>query len=605
MAHWVDILEPTTGSAFIVGRVQEARGDDFFVTQPLQISQTFVNPRLPILNPTTPTPTDTRFIASQVLNWHWSAFFKPHLWGFFFSSDWGLAWQWFFLLNLLWLASFTFCRLLGNSPSNSSNLSTIFTCSSVFIGWTYNSALLIGAALASIQFFLKTFETNTVSKKFLSSFGFVYFSLAAFFYFYPPYLVSVSLAAAAISIYLIKLKGNLWGDKNRKLNLIPAFIILGIVGLYIYEVRDLIHIQRNTIYPGQRSNENHVFSLSYLFSGNFWLQFRTFWRGQVENTAEASRNFLFSIWLVPALLIFRKEHSKNNEWLCRFVIFLALLQIFFLSLASGLMPNFFQKLLLLNHVPGYRISLVLAFTDFLLIGAFCALNIKFRFEGTKKLLFFVPSLAVLIYFATTLFQDAQGKVSVFHFVFSLAMNVLFVIAFLNFQNRFLTFFAFFSFLHLGSQIPLSRSPVEKIEKTELVRWLRSENIKSNPNDVWVYAGQYPTAHLLKMLGFKVFGSVQQYPDLNWWKKFDPRLESEIFYNRYAHLGIEFDSSLAETQYKLLSPDAFTVRVNPNEPVLKELQINLLLRNEGCEIEMEGFKKTCGPSDYVLYRRIPN
>jgi hypothetical protein len=71
---------------------------------------------------------------------------------------------------------------------------------------------------------------------------------------------------------------------------------------------------------------------------------------------------------------------------------------------------------------------------------------------------------------------------------------------------------------------------------------------------------------------------QLYPDLNYWKFFDPSQKYKNIYNRYAHV-IYYPSDRLETEFNLVQNDVFVVQVNPcNKKLMRTVKVNYFIFN---------------------------
>ena len=88
--------------------------------------------------------------------------------------------------------------------------------------------------------------------------------------------------------------------------------------------------------------------------------------------------------------------------------------------------------------------------------------------------------------------------------------------------------------------------------------------------------------------------------LDRWKIFDKNGENEKIYNRYAHITINLTNE-NKIEFKLTSPDAFTVNLNIDELSKLDVKYILALRDlRGYSNDKKDLKKIYEYNNYEIY-----
>ena len=102
-----------------------------------------------------------------------------------------------------------------------------------------------------------------------------------------------------------------------------------------------------------------------------------------------------------------------------------------------------------------------------------------------------------------------------------------------------------------------------------------QSIISKEDSYWLVADSAYLQNFTMANGAKVLNAVNFYPDYGKWKKIDPKLKNDPYYNRYIHMNITLTTD--KTKFQLITPDSIQIQLNVND--LKKWHVKYLVTNE--------------------------
>lgn len=99
-------------------------------------------------------------------------------------------------------------------------------------------------------------------------------------------------------------------------------------------------------------------------------------------------------------------------------------------------------------------------------------------------------------------------------------------------------------------------------------------------------------------------SASPYPDVDSWLVLDPRREHEEVWNRYATVSFELGPKGSDPVFTLVTPDGFSVEVDPCDPRLERLGVDLFITENQVAQECATFiqEARLGASLFRIYER---
>lgn len=564
-------IDSTDGVIF--GTPLGIRSDEWLVSTPLLLSQ--ASKKFIVENRSIGVGKSTLVAHYQFPVYHYSNIFKPQNIGFFlFDIERGLSFLWGY--KIFGLIVSTFILLLIFSYNNfwiSASLSVIFYLSS-YIQWWFSVPVpeilvAVNSVVISFYFFIKS---NSFTKMMFYACGVVYFFINFTLMFYPPSQIVLGYFGLLCAFLILKesLKENI---KLQKFKIIISLISTCFLVLFFYkfyaEIKPVLDVILNTVYPGQRSVPGGNMPFYRFFSG-FYDIFYT--EGKFPrvfgNVCEAS-NFIY-LFPIVSLFSFFKQVEKKNRLVYELLPFLS----FFLFLSIWFFfgfPSFISKALLLNKVPVNRAFIGLGLVNIVGLARLLSYMDKNVFNSKLSKSTFLIGFICFISFG--LYMRNIDTFYSFGKIFGTALLFGGLILLLtSFRLKWGILLLFLLSLKSLTVNPISQG-FSWYFKKKISKYITRLDDK---NSLWLVSGNFVIPMYLKSLGFNVIGGISYIPDFQLMNILDPDQEAVSIYNRHAHSTFFLDFSLTKAKFSLLAPDSFAVYINPCSLKLREIGISYIV-----------------------------
>lgn len=568
-------IQPGDGSQYvapIAGQSRAIRSDEWMLGVPRFLSAEYSD--YGKYNQVVRAEKTTNLSASGLYRGY-SALAQPMDWGFYlFGSETGLSFRWCFKMVFGFLFSFEFCLILTRKKKMLSLLgASLIWFSSCNMWWSTMNWILAGeAALVFVWCFL---EEQDRRKRILWGLGLAVFASCFLVVdLYPAWQVPAGYLYLLILIWMIaehwqNIRGYGWKDWLLAVGCL-AFLC-SIAGVYLLNDMEYLTDIMNTKYPGHRvsyGGRSIQQLLGYL--PTFLLSLE-----QYANPSEAGRfvSFFPIPWLL-ALVVFVRSRKKD------LLTGLLLGGSTFLSLYCMVeLPEILAKVSLLTYSTPERTVLVLGFAQILLL-----LVTLSRFEEWEGLSLPVGICTVLL----------TGTVTVWYSKFSYAQYPRWI------------YFVFYGILVFGALLPIisrTRAYIRQWAMAGLSLLVMVTGLRVNPlmcgldaitskpaaeavaeiteqdhTGKWLAVENIAAGNFLIACGAPTVNSVNYIPNMELWKKLDPRGEKEEIYNRYAHILVFLTEE--ETEMELVQADLIHLKLSCED--LKKLGITYLFASRSLE-----------------------
>ena len=210
---------------------------------------------------------------------HFSAYFQPHLWGFFFLDiERGFSWFWNYGVISLLASTFLLCMLLTKNNFKLSIFGSLFLFFSSFIQWWFFATT--GVLISAFNFVMIASIYLVLSKKplliLLSALALVLFFVNfALCEVYPPFQVPLGLLliACIIGYYIQNAKKEIIAHHFTMRLIVSALCasaLMAFAFFFYLDLKDTIALTMKTAYPGHRLSTGGEFGIGQLFSGVLW-----------------------------------------------------------------------------------------------------------------------------------------------------------------------------------------------------------------------------------------------------------------------------------------------------------------------------------------------
>jgi hypothetical protein len=381
----------------VTGTPRAVRSDEFLLASPVQVGN--INKGFPSRTWVGLTDTDLNATSLGAPTASWLALVEPETWPLFaLDAEHGFAARWWMLPALALLGVYALLLVLRPKPALAATLAVVIGLSPLVAWWSNSPGPIVGFLAASAAALLLAVRARrrwaTVGLGLLAG----YAASAAFFAFYPPWLVSVGLVMAAVVIGELVRRRSPWRRALLAGGSALA-VLVPVVGLWWVQSADALAALTGTFYPGNRVSPsdggiasvlfatplNSVFSdhgdrivadpllnQSEVSSAWFPLPVLLLLVGFVAVTVVRARAVRRRAALDPAVYAAepdqgegRDEPGGARDW-ATFIAVTAVAALLLLWMFVPL-PPLVGRVTLLNRVPGYRATLALGVCTVLLV----------------------------------------------------------------------------------------------------------------------------------------------------------------------------------------------------------------------------------------------
>lgn len=586
----------------LLGKAREHRSDEWAVTTPLILSQSFnhFNYFSNILRGNASTDAFSLY-GLPVFNI--LEIFRPfHLGYIFLGFEMGLSFFWVARAVALFLITFEFGMILFNKNKRLSIIASFMISLSPLVGWWFatngTAEIFIYGELALILLY-KYLNTDNFKTRLLCLFLAMICAGGYVLILYPAFQIPMFFVFLMLAIYII------WENrKNTKISrkdiisiIVTILIFISLMTYFFIMSKDTIFTVSNTVYPGSRVETGGGALRKYIsYIDNIFLPYKE--KGLV--TYDCKEAVMFSLF--PLGLIFSIGLMIKNKKLDLFTIFLLIPYIITLMFCTFELPEWFAKITFLSYSTPQRAVIVLGFIDiFLLLRALSKEEKPSKIYITLITVFILSAILVLI--CKILNPDYIGKI---------LAGILFIMCFYLFLFAFqyntkygkylFTIGIIGTMLIAGATINPINSGMNVIKDSPILQ--AAKEINEKDNGIWLAdALPFPCQNYLEMAGCSIINATNIYPNLDLWKTLDKNNEYEEIYNRYAHVYMEVmnENDITE-KFILEGKDKIKVYITPEE--LEQMNIKYIFTvrvMEEFENENQNFELIYNEKNYHIYK----
>lgn len=556
MSSWFRELGETP-TVFEFGRSRDTRSDDWAVTAPIAVSQALqAHP----FARTTNLVGDGQYvvdftIAAPVRDAF--AFFRPQTWGYFVGADVGLAWAWWIKIALLfWGTYFALTEIFVVRRSSAAWGAASMVLLPFFQFWSFTTEPQLGLSLLAASAVPGLLTEPRPPWRVLRILGIAWLVAAsAICLLYPPFQVPwAHLTAVLVGSAFVRRPSWRGG-----LALGAAAALGGAVTIaYARAHADLIRVLSATAYPGQRLSWDGGGEWGRLFGAFRWFSLKEF-HASIGSVAETGTAFFWGLALACAAAATLPKFLRYGMT--------ALIAVWLVHYGPGWPHPAFAKLTGLSWVPPHRLlgAFAVVWTFLVTVAVDRHAQLQTRGRGWRLGL----SVAPLVAAAFILNGSVNRGNLAAGLVVAVVLNQLFA------RPSLRAFHAVYAAITLYFVLwynPLVVRPVAALRETPVAQALITA---STPESRWIAFGSPVTGDVFRLLGLRSLDGTHVYPQFNFWKTLDPSGESNLIYNRFAHVHFEVGAR-DELTLTNSATDAVLVRVHPDHPALARLGINRLL-----------------------------
>lgn len=572
IAEYDGYIEQSEGSQYsypVFGSSLPIRSDEWLVSLPRLLSAEYSN--YGEYNDIVRAKETTNLSASGLYR-SYSAFAQPAYWGYYlFGSEYGTSFMWCFNMVFGFFFSFELCLILSKKKPLLALLGGSFIWfSSYNMWWSTVSWILAGeAALVCFYYFL---VTQNRWKKIAFGFGTAVFAASFVINLYPAWQVPAGYVYLCILLWMLidnreVLKSYKWKDWG--IAVLCVGFMMSIIGIYFRnDVQYLTDIM-DTVYPGTRVSYGG-FTLNRLlgYISNFWMASNSY-----SNPSEAGCFMtLFPIPYMMALVVFFKNKKKDflTGALLSVATILGLYCLFPL-------PKVIAKVLILTYSYPERVADILGYIMVLLLVVVLG---RYEEKAKVKPVIAIGITSVVLAGTLAYTQITQSDYMDFKYyaVTTAAIFILFVPIIADVKQKYkeraivaasiimIVTGLMVNPLMCGLDAIYSRPVAKEVQKI----------VEEDPNAKWLSADQGGVAgNFLIACGAPTINSVNYVPNMELWKKLDPKGTKEEVYNRYAHIIVKIDDD--DTSMKLRQADVIDLKLSIND--LKKLDVTYVYTNK--------------------------
>jgi hypothetical protein len=582
-----------------MAKSQSIRSDEFAISTMWSLAQFSHQPKFPVHN-TNIGNGQNMLLVSWVPVLHPASIVRPVTWGYLlFGQQMGLAWLWwfspFFCFTTLYLAlELVFSKQRRFLPVMGAFW---FTASAYTMCWSNFPAYIVGFAAMGMVGAYHLLAARTLGRGFTAALIFGYATAGFVLQLYPPWMVPLAYAFAAMLVGVV-IRDQTWkGLSPRQMAVTgTAAIVVAVVlmAIFILAVYPELNALAHSAYPGRRRLNGGDYTLAQLFGAvyNYHTTRVAPLNSAAFNASESSGFILFLPTVLFAVVAMARVRRRMDVvgWLllglgiaqvlyCRFhfpqwladVLFWSYTQGFRSQIAIGLVSIVLSLYLLRPDPEARPLSRREWFTlaaVALATGAFY-LWIGVSLQHIRKL---IPRSEAL----------GDGNIPVAVQLVSVILVVqaaLLVWGKRRLSAALLTAELIFT---AGNFNPLSVafSPPDQSPLYKAIHDVVEDDRASGLDSLWLASGGPPEPLLgtvLSVMGARSLTGVQFHPQLSLWHRLDPAAVYETVYNRYGEIAY-FQLPLDDERIKFTNPSdgAFNLHSSPINPLLRALGVRYIV-----------------------------
>lgn len=584
----------------LANKPRAIRSDEWVVNTQMTIAQQ--NNNFSSINTHLGNGEDMDLIVDAPTDSIWQLF-KPHNIVFhILPLEYAFAFKWWFMGYLLILSSYFFVlRFLPNQKLIAALLALAFYFSP-FIQWWYQF-ITIAPIYYGLFIFLTTTRIYSIPPKnrralLLYTLLLVYLCVCFALVQYPAFQIATIFAVAPLTLAYTGRKNLL---SKRSWLIIAGFVLSGVIALtFLYGVRSELANISNSAYPGKRVVTSGGYDYSHLLASNVSPLFQSNTRaaqytiptsGAMNQSESSNFIFILPLLIAPLLYLIRKKESPARAYILAIITTFALLSLWMV------VPHLdgIGKILLLDKIPLQR--LLIAF-GILNLAAITILLRYWVYPVANKI---ALGLYIAVIFAVSVIVTLSIHLRFPLFIgikLSLLLSIVYpllaCLLLLGYKQLFaaglLTFTVastiFVNPLYQGLSVvtknPLSSS-IHELNSQNPGRWAFEDSSFEN---------------FALMEGADTLTGVFSYPQVGYWRSLAPSNTNSDIYNRYAHVGINFDrhGDVRPTKFVSPTPDHFSIYTEPCGDFTKKVSLRYLVTS----VEISSSSNPC----LHLLKRLP-
>jgi len=573
--YYADRSAPNAG--VLLGTPKEIRSDEWMVQTPWIMSQAARHPPFSAVNPG--VGEGEMSLLNNLPVRHWSAFFRPQMWGFFvadFEHAFALYWnfKWFGLL----VGAFLFLRVVCHGQSFVAIFGALLLYFSAFIQWWFSTPTSMPEMLGALFLGLwsVTVIQRTRSRCAIVAASILLLLAAEQFVFcsYPRFQVPLLwLALFVLASGFAKGKPDL--PRWKIYALCSAVTITAVLlTCWFRQVAPLIRQMATLAYPGRV-----ISSGGGIPWRNFLAPFLEFsmtqehFRGGEMNVCVAS-GFLFFAPLLAAVSVRDVFARRRDAVFLAMIVYILLIIVF---MHFGFPPA-------IAHWTGFsRVYAVLANLGLGVVSIVALCRYLSRGRALKpairrEVLLFpaLAALAIAVFYATNemigRFVDMAAVV---------AAGVFFALVFVClWKQRVITcaILLLVPLIYANALVNPIVHGLSGLTGSQVFRWLEDIN-RTRPGGKWIVLGRSTCSgfigQLIKATGADVVGGTQCNPDAAMVRALDPNANYADVYNRHAAISFAPGTD-AEPSFELTFIDSYRVLLPLDAAIFDRLGVTYVL-----------------------------
>lgn len=576
LPEWHEQLDGSPPHEVLLGQPRIIRMDDWAAALCTILAQREARPAFPIFNKNIGLGADmvVNPIKTPVL--HYVTLFRPHLWGYFFGRDLGLAWHWWALLLGLFYSYFL-CFLLvsGGRFFVAVSGALLIACSPFFQFKSLEySEIAIFAALVFVTF-VQVLFTASRRQRVAAGLLFAWSAGGLALNFYPASQISLGYLLIFLTLgFLLRHRVALREQDEWKERIVclAGGAGLAVLALAVFVVQGwpILQILDHTVFPGQRFVTGGDYPWWRIFANDFFLQFFVPDNLPGTNICEYG-SFLFFFPVLAAWAACRMWRERRVD----FLILGTLLFCFALTTFAVVgFPAWLSAATLLSKVPPNRSMVALGVANTVLLCAMAGWR-QTRKPARPALLVVVGCWTVFLFVMAKSIAENYASLTVWQLA-----GPAFALGFLAYglleerlKEGTLLLLALIS---IGASCwfnPLVRGGTAYLYRNPLATRMRALSAH-DPGARWATFGTMFHPDYPRLLGLPAINGTEPYPQFAFWARLDPEGRRFEEYNRYAHVW--FTAAEKGIEIKSTYLDQVRVSLAPTDPILDQFDVRFFL-----------------------------
>ena len=601
-------------AGLIAGTPKGIRADEWLVQTPWTWSQAKQEPAFPATNRN--VGNGLAPLITNLPAWHWAAFFRPQMWGFFFlNTESAFAFNW----NLKWfamlLSGFLFLRIVAKGDNFLALSGSLILLFASYVQWFFSTPTCMPEMISMVFFGLWALHTmfQTRSRWVIVGAGIILLTAIEQFVFcsYPRFQIPLTyLAAALLAGGWASFGNRIGGFRKTQDYFLAGYLTLilmvaaAVSWRWFQEVSPTIQEIRGLIYPGEVVSSGGSFPW-YRFLAPF-LEFRMtedHYPQSLGNVCEAS-GFVLLAPLLAGAFIRDLWQRRTDGIFTALVLFL----VFVISFMIWGVPMWLARSTGWFYVASSRAILAVGVASIIGLVRYLA-DRRPQSECKKSTLLigaFALSLALFacLYVANSRLANFAGLAEI------IAVAVFFSLVFCLLWQRVRVASCLLllvpSLYASGLINPIGRGVPGLSGNSALDRLAKIH--QNDPQALWLVVADSASsqslylAQFVKATGANVLGGVRCMPDHEMVRVLDPKNQYAMVYNRFA--GIYFiATSDGSAVFELLAPGHYQVRLPMQPHILESLGVRyLVLADRAAGMSVPGFEQIGAEQGLVVLRR---